>query len=245
MEEILIRADRRKSKGKGIAKRVRREGNIPAVLYGKDTEPLPITVSLKEWEKLGKQIRRNIIMKMELHNEDNIENRPVMVKDIQRGFLGDKILHIDFLQVSMERMIEVEIPIHLVGEAKGVADNGIVEQHLRTIMVACLPTQIPEKIEVDITDLGIGDSFHVNQISIPGVKLLEGADVAIVTVTPPSVEEEKPVAVEEEVEVEAEAEAEKVEPGEKGEKAEKGEKTEKGEKAEKGEKREKREKKGE
>ncbi|MCX5801984.1 MAG: 50S ribosomal protein L25 [Proteobacteria bacterium] len=243
MVEILIKADRRKSKGKGMAKRVRREGNIPAVLYGKDTEPLPITVSLKEWQRLGKQIRRNIIMKMELHNEDNIENRPVMVKDIQRGFLGDKILHIDFLQVSMERIIEVEIPIHLVGEAKGVADSGIVEQHLRTIMVACLPTQMPEKIEVDITDLGIGDSFHVNQISIPGVKLLEGADVAIVTVTPPSVEEEKPVVVEE-----VEAEVEKVEPGEKGEKAEKGEKGEKAEKrekAEKAEKGEKREKKGE
>jgi len=240
MVEILIKADRRKSKGKGMAKRVRREGNIPAVLYGKDTEPLPITVSLKEWQRLGKQIRRNIIMKMELHNEDNIENRPVMVKDIQRGFLGDKILHIDFLQVSMERMIEVEIPIHLVGEAKGVADSGIVEQHLRTIMVACLPTQMPEKIEVDITDLGIGDSLHVNQISIPGVKLLEGADVAIVTITPPSVEEEKPVVVEE-----VEAEVEKVEPGEKGEKAEKGEKGEKAEKAEKAEKGEKREKKGE
>ena len=240
MVEILIKADRRKSKGKGMAKKLRREGRIPAVLYGKDTEPLPITVSLKEWQRLGKQIRRNIIMKMELHNEDNIENRPVMVKDIQRGFLGDKILHIDFLQVSMERMIEVEIPIHLVGEAKGVADSGIVEQHLRTIMVACLPTQMPEKIEVDITDLGIGDSLHVNQISIPGVKLLEGADVAIVTITPPSVEEEKPVVVEE-----VEAEVEKVEPGEKGEKAEKGEKGEKAEKAEKAEKGEKREKKGE
>jgi large subunit ribosomal protein L25 len=204
MEEILVKAERRKGRGKSLARKLRKEGKIPAILYGKDTEPLSITVSLKEWERLSRHRRRNMILKMELQNNGDVESRPVMVKDIQREFLSDNVLHIDFLQVSMERTVQVEIPIHLVGQAKGVIDSGIIEQHLRTIMVECLPAQIPEKIDVDVSDLGIGDSFHVHQISIPGIKLLEGLDVAIVTVIPPAVEE-KPV-VEEEI-----AEPEKVE----------------------------------
>lgn len=204
MEEILVKAERRKGRGKSLARKLRKEGKVPAILYGKDTEPLSITVYLKEWERLSRHRRRNMILKMELQNNGDVESRPVMVKDIQREFLSDNVLHIDFLQVSMERTVQVEIPIHLVGQAKGVIDSGIIEQHLRTIMVECLPAQIPEKIDVDVSDLGIGDSFHVHQISIPGIKLLEGLDVAIVTVIPPAAEE-KPV-VEEEI-----AEPEKVE----------------------------------
>jgi large subunit ribosomal protein L25 len=192
MEQILIRADKRDLKGKGVARKLRKDGKIPAVLYGRGLEAVSITVLSKDWEKLGKQKRKNVIFNMELHGDKDVENRPVMVKEIQKGFLGGKVLHIDFLQVSMERMIEVEIPIHLKGKSKGEVNGGIIEIHLRSMRVECLPTQIPEEIAVDISDLEIGDSFHVNQISISGVKLLEGADVAIVTIIPPAVEE-KPV----------------------------------------------------
>lgn len=195
MEQILIRADKRDVKGKGVARKLRKDGKIPAVLYGRGLEAVSITILSKDWEKLGKQTRRNVIFNMELHGGKDIENRPVMVKEIQKGFLGGKVLHIDFFQVSMERIVEVEIPIHLNGKSKGEVNGGIVEVHLRSMRVECLPTQIPEEIAVDISDLEIGDSFHVNQISIPGVKLLEGADVAIVTIIPPAVEE-KPVVEE-------------------------------------------------
>jgi len=208
MEEILIKAEKRKGMGKSVAKKLRKQGSIPAVLYGRDTEPVPIIISARDWEKLKKRLRRNAILKMELHHNGSVENRQVMVKDIQRGFPDDDILHIDFLQVSMERMIEVEIPIHLTGEPKGVKVGGILDQHLRTVRVECLPTQIPEKIDVDVSELEIGDSFHVNQLSMPGVKILESVNVAIVTVIPPTVEEEKPAAAAEVVE---EAEVEKVE----------------------------------
>ena len=189
MEQILIRADKRDVKGKGVARKLRNDGKIPAVLYGRGLESVSITVLSKDWEKLGKQTRRNVIFNMELHGGKDVENRPVMVKEIQKGFLGGKVLHIDFLQVSMERTIEVEIPIHLKGKSKGEVNGGIVEVHLRSMRVECLPTQIPEEIAVDISDLEIGDSFHVNEISIPGVKLLEGVNVAIVTIIPPAVEE--------------------------------------------------------
>lgn len=196
MEKILIKADTRAEKGKSIARRLRKEGRIPAVLYGREVDPLSISVSLKDWEKLGKQLKRNVILDMEVHGLKKKENRPVMIKHIQTGVLKNEILHIDFLQVSMERTVEVEIPIHLVGRSKGEVNDGIVDQHLRSIKVECLPTQIPEKIEIDISDLDIGDSYHVNQISIPGIKLLEHLDVAVVTVIPPTVEE-KPVVTEE------------------------------------------------
>jgi len=227
MQEIRIKAEIRKGHGKSIVKKLRKDGKIPAVLYGRDIQPVPITIYQKDWDKLGKHLRRNIIMNMEISSGVNVESRPVMIKEIQTGYLNDKILHIDFLQVSMERTIEVEIPIHLVGKPKGVIDGGIIEQHLRSIRIECLPTQIPEKIDIDVTGLEIGDSFHVQQINLPGVKLLEGSDVAIVTVTPPAVEEVAKPAVEEEVEVE------RIEKPEKAEKTEKAEKPEKAEKAEK------------
>lgn len=196
MEEILLRAEKRKGTGKGVTRKLRREGNIPAVLYGRGIESVPIKISAKEWDSLMRRVRKNVILTMELHGDTGKENRPVMIKYIQPGFLGDDVSHIDFLQVSMERTIEIEIPIHLTGTAKGVINNGIVEQHLRSIMVECLPTQIPEQIELDVTNLEIGDSIHVRDISLSGVKLLENMDVAVVTVIPPEAEE-KPVAVEE------------------------------------------------
>jgi large subunit ribosomal protein L25 len=196
MEEILLRAETRKGTGKGFARKLRKEGTIPAVLYGRDVDSVPIKISAKEWDTLMRRVRKNVILTMELHGDKGVENRPVMIKKIDRGFLGDDVNHIDFLQVSMERTIEIEIPIHLTGTAKGVIDNGIVEQHLRSIMVECLPTQIPEQIEIDVTNLDIGDSIHVSDISLPGIKLLENMDVAVVTVIHPEAEE-KPVAVEE------------------------------------------------
>jgi len=196
MEGFSIKAEIRKGKGKSKAKSTRKNGGIPCVLYGRDFESVGITVSLKDWEKLRKNIKRNTILKMELSNDGGVEERPVMIKDIQRAILKDEVLHIDFLQVSMERKIEVEIPIHLTGEAIGVKNNGIVELHLRTIMVECLPSMIPEKIDLDVTNLDIGDSIHANEISIPGVKILENLGVAIVTVIPPSGGEEKAVTVE-------------------------------------------------
>ncbi len=189
MEEILIKAKSRTGKGKSLAKKIRKEGGIPAILYGRGMESLPIIISAREWGKLHKQLKRNAIITMQLPDDSGAENRPVMVKNIQRTVISDNICHIDFLQVSMERKIEVEIPIYLTGTAIGFKDNGIAEQHLRTIMVECLPFKIPEKVDVDITNLGIGDSVHVHEISIPGVKLLENQDVAIVTIIHPAGEE--------------------------------------------------------
>lgn len=191
MEQVLIKADTRNVKGKGIARKLRREGRIPAVLYGRSVEPVSITVSSRDWEKISRRMKKNVILDMEISGGQGVENRPVMVKEVQKDGLGTNVLHIDFLQVSMERIVEVEVPIHLKGKSKGEILGGIIDIHLRSIKVECLPAQIPEEIVIDVTDLEIGDSVHVEDISLPGVKLVEHGDIAILSLIPPTVEEKK------------------------------------------------------
>jgi large subunit ribosomal protein L25 len=223
MEEIRLTAEGRVQGGKNVARRLRKEGIIPAILYGKDVEPFPLRISAKEWRAVQNRVKSNTIIKMDLKRDGNAEERPVMLKELQRAVLGDKVLHIDFLQVSMERAVQVEVPIHLVGEPVGIPKGGVIEQHLRSIMVESLPGQIPEKIDVDISALDIGDSVHVNEISLPGIKLLAPPDVAVVGVTPPQAEE-KPAEAAAPAAEEAAAPAEEKEGEKKEEKKEKKEK---------------------
>ncbi len=196
MEQVLIKADTRNGKGKGIARKLRREGRIPAVLYGRSVEPVSITVSSRDWDNISRHMKKNVILDMEISGGQGVENRPVMVKEVRKDALGTNVLHIDFLQVSMERTVEVEVPIHLKGKSKGEVMGGIIDIHLRSVKVECLPAQIPEEIVIDVADLEIGDSVHVEDISLPGVKMVEHGDIAILTLIPPTVEEKK---IEEEV----------------------------------------------
>ncbi|NLT21897.1 MAG: 50S ribosomal protein L25 [Syntrophorhabdus sp.] len=196
MEQVLIKADRRSATGKGVARKARAAGKIPAVLYGGGVDSVSITISSKDWDTITRRMKRNVILDMEIHGGASVENRPVMVKEVQRNGVGTEIMHIDFLQVSMEKTVEVEVPIHLSGKSKGEVLGGVIDIHLRSIKVECLPGQIPEEIVVDLTELDIGDSVHVSDISLPGVKLIEHGDVAILSVVPPTVEEKK-VATEE------------------------------------------------
>lgn len=223
MEEIRLKAEGRVQGGKNVARRLRKEGIIPAILYGKDVEPLPLRISAKEWKTVQSHVKSNTIIKMELKRNEQAEERPVMLKELRKAVLSDAVLHIDFLQVSMERAVQVEVPIHLVGEPVGLVKGGVIEQHLRSIMVESLPGQIPEKIDVDISALDIGDSVHVNEISLPGIKLLAPPDVAVVGVTPPQAEE-KPAEVAAPVTEEAAAPTEEKEKEEKEKEKEKKEK---------------------
>ena len=220
MEEIRLKAEKRVQGGKNPARRLRKEGIIPAVLYGKDVEPLPLSISAKEWRSVQGHVKSNTIIKMDLKKNGTTEERPVMLKDMQRAVLKDAVLHIDFLQVSMERAVQVEVPIHFVGQPEGLVKGGVIEQHLRSIMVESLPGQIPEKIEIDISALDIGDSIHISDLNLPNIKLLAPPDVAIVGVTPPQAEE-KPAEVAAPVAEEAAAPTEEKEE----EKKEKKEKT--------------------
>jgi large subunit ribosomal protein L25 len=188
MEEIRLEAERRVGTGKGVARKLRKEGIIPGIVYGKDVAPLPLTISARQWRLVQRHVKSNTIIKIDLKDEGVSQERPVMLKEMQRNING-VVLHIDFLQVSMERLVQVEVPIHLIGDPIGLLKGGVIEQHLRSVMVESLPGQIPDSIDVDISKLDIGDSVHVREISLTGTKLLEQPDVAIVGVTPPEKEE--------------------------------------------------------
>jgi len=211
MEEIRISAETRKERGKGPARKLRGKGTIPAVLYGRDVEPVALSISSKDWRMLETKARMNAVIKMEVRDGASRQERPVMIKDVQKEPVANTVLHVDFLQISMERAVQVEVPIHLVGQPVGFVKGGVVEQHLRTAMIESLPGQIPEKIDVDISNLDIGDSIHIHEISIPGIKLLDPPDVAVVGLTPPEAEEKVEVAVPEAAEGEEPAEAKKEE----------------------------------
>lgn len=189
MEELRIKAETRRDRGKGPARRARRQGTIPGILYGRDVEPVALSISARDWRLLEAHGRSNAVIRMELNDNREIQERPVMIKNVQKAPVDHAVLHIDFLQVSMERAVQVEVPVHLIGNPVGVVNGGVVEQHLRSVMIESLPGQIPERIEVDISNLDIGDSIHINEISLPGVKLLDHPDVAVVGVTPPESEE--------------------------------------------------------
>ena len=173
---------------------MRREGDIPAILYGRDVEPVALSISSKDWRLLEAHMRSNAVIRMELSDNDKVQERPVMIKNVARRPVDHSVLHVDFLQVSMERAVQVEVPIHLVGNPVGVVNGGVVDQHLRAVMIESLPGQIPERIDVDISNLDIGDSIHISEISLPGVKLLDPPDVAVVGVTPPEAEEKAEAA---------------------------------------------------
>jgi len=189
MEELRIKAETRRDRGKGPARRARSQGAIPGILYGRDVEPVALSVSARDWRLLEAHGRSNAVIRMELNDNSKMEERPVMIKNVQKAPVDHTVLHIDFLQVSMERVVQVEVPVHLVGNPVGVVNGGVVEQHLRSVMIESLPGQIPERIDIDISSLDIGDSIHINEISLPGVKLLDHPDVAVVGVTPPELEE--------------------------------------------------------
>jgi large subunit ribosomal protein L25 len=194
MKQVLIKAEKRVSTGKGVARKLRSADKLPAVLYGGNAEPVAITISSKDWDKITRHTKRNVILDMEIQSDGAVENRPVMVKEIQRDGLGTRILHIDFFQVSMEKTVEVEVPIHLTGKSKGEILGGIIDIHSRSVKVECLPNQIPEEISLDISGLDIGDSIHVGDISLPGVKVIEHAEIAILSIIPPTVEEKRTAA---------------------------------------------------
>lgn len=206
MEKINLNAQPRKATGNGPARTLRREGRIPAVLYGPKTQPVLLSVDNREFEKVVKKSTiGSVLLNLQIQN-DNTEGHPAMVKELQTHPVTQSFLHVDFYEVDMHRKIKVMVPVVVRGEAKGVADGGLLQIVRREIEVLCLPTEIPEFFEVDVTDLDIGDAIHMGDIQPAGnVEIYEDADVAVVTVLAPKMEAEAPAAAAEGAEAAAAA----------------------------------------
>jgi large subunit ribosomal protein L25 len=191
-----ISAQTREGRGKGAARTSRREGRIPGVLYGHGEESVSLSVDAGELQKLVHTISiENTILDLDIGEGEPYK---VLIRELQRHPFRDEFVHIDFFHVAMDEKIQVEIPIVLVGTPTGVKNKGgILDHQLRELEVFCLPGSIPEKVEIDVSDLDIGDSVHVNEIQLPDVEILTEPDRAVVAVLAPTVVEVEEEAAEE------------------------------------------------
>ena len=194
MAEIVISATNRADRGKNAARRLRRRGLVPGIVYGGKGENLAIAVDPKALQRvLRSEAGRNAILKLSIADHGSTN---AILKNLQVDPVKESFLHADFYRIAMDVAIRVTVPIQVVGEARGVkVDAGILELVIREIEVECLPGDIPERIAVDVADLGINQSLRVSDVPIPAkVKVLQAADQVVVHVVAVKEEEAAPAA---------------------------------------------------
>jgi large subunit ribosomal protein L25 len=198
--ERKLKAEARAETGKGAARKIRAGGRVPAVVYGHDVEPLPVSIDAKElFHLLHTDAGMNVLVDMHVNSDQFL----AMPREVQRDHIRGQFLHVDFLRIRRDEKIGVEVPIHLVGESHGVKEGGVIEHHLWNLHLECFPQDVPSSIEADISGLGINESLKVADLDIPDkLTLLTSPDEAIVSVVPPPI-----LRVEEEVAAEGEEEA--------------------------------------
>ena len=171
--------------GKGPARSARRAGFIPGVIYGAGEKPTALSVPRKEFELAVKNAGGNVIVALKL---DGAAEQTAIIREVQRDPISHDILHLDFHHISLTEKVTVEVTIHLTGTPDGVKNGGGILEHItRTVEIECLPTQIPANVEADVSALGIGDSIHIRDLSIPNAEILSDPDTTIATVVPPTV----------------------------------------------------------
>ncbi|WP_337286823.1 50S ribosomal protein L25 [Candidatus Methylomirabilis sp.] len=184
MAEAVLKGQIRTQVGKGVAKKLRRQRLIPAVIYGGASGPMAVTINPLEMSKLlGTGAGENVLITLSLEG-DGEPSRTVILKELQRDPVRGGAMHADFLEISMKRKIKVQIPIRLAGEAIGVKlRGGLLEQHLREVSVECLPGAIPSHIHVDVSHLDLGHAIHVRELTVgEDIKVLEDPAKPVVTV---------------------------------------------------------------
>ena len=198
MERVNLEARVRSGIGTSEVKRLRRSGQVPAVVYGRGIDPTVVVVDAKALRGvLHTTAGMNVLIDMTI-GDGTQAARTVMVKDVQRDIFRRDIIHVDFTTVNLTETIETHVPIAFKGTPRGVTeDGGIFEAHLREIVLECLPTQIPEHIDLDVSELPLGKSVHASDLILPAdVTLVTDPGEVIATVVAPRVvEEEAPAPV--------------------------------------------------
>ncbi len=192
MERPVLTAEIREGVGKGVARKIRSRGLIPGIFYGPRSKTIHLVLDPKELAKaLQTEAGENVLIDLDIRTANQSERKVVMVKDLQLDPVKGRTLHTDFYEVTMDEIVTVEVPIHLIGKPEGTKMGGILEQVRRSIEIQCLPGDIPKSIDVDVTALKIGDSIHVEDLRVEKAKILSETNFTIATVVPPAVEEKK------------------------------------------------------
>jgi large subunit ribosomal protein L25 len=191
-KQVKLTAERRTAIGRSAVRKLKAMGVVPAVIYGAKDKAEPLQVSRRDINAmLSHAAGENILVELEIAGK----SRLALVQEVQHAPLGNAILHIDFHAVSMDEVIQADVPLEPIGIANGVKNmGGLLEQNLRSLAIECLPRDLPDLITVDVAALNVGDAIHVREIQLPaGVSTRVQPDLTAFSVLAPTVEEE-PVA---------------------------------------------------
>jgi len=209
MERVTLSAEIREGTGKGYANKIRRMGKVPAVLYGKGIDNKNLSVDEKKVDKILREHGMNVLVDLDIEGEKNI----VMFREVQRDVLTPKILHVDFMKISLDKELETTVPLVLTGTPVGIIQGGVLQHQLREVDIKALPEKIPHAVEVDISHLKMGESISIGDIlkNNYDFEILNDPEEIIAAVVAPKMAEEG-----EGVEEEAEKAEEAAETPEKG-----------------------------
>lgn len=194
MDQKVLNIELRSKTGKGISRQLRQSGQIPAVVYGKGMEAVPVAVNPKELTSAiaGEGGHNNLIT---LKGGGSLDGNVVIVAELLRNPLRGDLMHADLHKINMADKIRVEVPINLVGTAVGVKNGGLLDVSMHAVHLECLPNQIPAHLDVDVSDLAIGHSIHIGDLKLPaGIKVLGDSRASVVSVLGKAKEEGAPAA---------------------------------------------------
>ncbi|MDA8163198.1 MAG: 50S ribosomal protein L25 [Desulfobacteraceae bacterium] len=201
MKQVTLDAAIRTETGKGAARKLRGAGRLPSVLYGPKHEPVALSVEAHGFNKIINTSRgEQILFALNFNDDTEGASRLALVKELQVHPVNEHIRHIDFYEVYMDEEVRVDVPIAVMGKAKGVEiDKGILEVIKRTVRVSCLPMSIPKEIQVDVSKLGLGEAIHASDLVAPqGVKIIEDPKTTLITIVGAGTEEKQAEAQEKE-----------------------------------------------
>ncbi len=188
MKIIPLKLKYREEKGKSKARKLRSEGQVPGVVYGKKIDTIPVLVDLKELKSVIRtEAGMNVILGLEIEGTGRKTNETAVIQEIQKDPIRDNYLHVDFHKITMDEKIQATIPIAVLGESPGVKAGGVLQHSLWEVLVQCLPADIPEHFEVDVSSLEIGDSIKVADLPRSDkVEFVSPLDEVLVSVLPPT-----------------------------------------------------------
>lgn len=186
METINLKLNIREEKGKGAARKTRANKELPGVFYGPSMKtPLTVTADILEFAKVHKKARVNSILKIESEHKDLV-GKMALLKEVQLHPVTENRLHFDLYEVKAGETFKLTLPIVLEGKPKGIAEGGKLQQIRRSIEIKCLPKDIPTQLNIDVSEMNVGDILHINDITLPeGISILGAANVTIASVVLP------------------------------------------------------------
>jgi len=191
LELIDLKAELRQETGKGNAYALRQNKRVPAIVYGAKIDPVMLSLDTTEFDKVVRDNGMQGVFLKLVVDGDSKKTRTVMLKEVQMDVFQKEYLHVDLHEIDMDANVSVTVPVRVVGDAKGVIEGGVLQLIRRELVVLCKPVNVPEDIAIDVTNLDIGDSVHVEDIDLDEhVEIPHEVDFTVLTIVPPTAAEE-------------------------------------------------------